>query len=130
MRAASVSRRRARRSRASSWSVFPPEQRLVYSLRGEVRREGLTMISGRHGLSLALVLAACGGSQDKGTTSPTEMVPAEEAPPAEPAEAPTQPTSEHSAQPPPAPATRKLTTEELVKAHDACYAAFLARDEK
>ena len=81
------------------------------------------------GLSIAILLAAaCGGSQDTKPVNPNEGM-AEQTPPTEPTE-PTQPTEPAKPTEPPAPPPKKLTTEELVKAHDACFAAFLAKDEK
>ncbi len=84
------------------------------------------MIRVRH-LSLVLLICGCGGS-DKGTTTPNEVATTEQTAPAEPVEPPATP-AETPAQPPPPP-PKKLTTEELIKAHDACFAAFVAKDEK
>jgi predicted ester cyclase len=85
------------------------------------------MIRVRHALSLALLLAACGGSQDTKPTTPEVGTEHETTSTAEPVGS-GQPTDPKPAEPPPAP--KKLTTEELVKAHDACYASWLAKDEK
>lgn len=75
------------------------------------------------GAALAAVglAAACGGSQDKsGTTLPEEQVAVAEPAPTTPAE-PTAPA--------PAPEPVKLSTADLVKAYQACWAGWVAKDE-
>lgn len=68
-----------------------------------------------------LLAAACGGSQDKsGTTLPEEQVAVAEPAPTTPAE---------PVAPAPAPAPVKLSTAELVRAYQACWNGWLAKDE-